>query len=157
MATRSEIEAAVRAADERTQALRERVNAAPEAPLAEGDWRVRDALSHLAARADLMPLIERVRAQAASEDEPAAFDVDAMNAEQIAERSAKTAGQIIDEIHANYTTALSDIAALSDATLAQPVKLPMMPNEIELSDLVLMSVARHVSTHLDEIESALAD
>ncbi len=155
MATREAIIEAIRAADARGEGLRARIVAAPDTPLASGDWRVRDALSHLAARANPLPLVEAVRAMSELEGEPPPFDVDAQNAGQIAERADKSAAEILDEMHAAYDVAAAGVEALDDAALAMPVKLPMMPNEIEMSDLVLMSMGMHVDAHLGEIEAAL--
>ena len=156
MATREAIVQAIRDADARGEALRERIIAAPEAPLAEGEWRVRDALSHLSARANPLPLIEMVSAMAESGAEPpAADDGEAMNAQQIAERTGMSAAEILDEMHAAYEEAVAGINALDDETLARSIKLPIMPNEIEMSDLVVMSMGMHVDAHLGDIEAAL--
>ena len=156
MATREAITEAIRAADARGEALRERIIAAPEAPLAEGDWRVRDALSHLAARANPLPLIEMVSALAESGGAPPPDDGgEAMNAQQIAERADKSAAEILDEMHAAYEEAINGIAGLGDETLARRIKLPIMPDEIEMSDLVVMSMGMHVDAHLGDIEAAL--
>jgi len=156
MATREAIVQAIRDADARGEALRERIIAAPEAPLAEGEWRVRDALSHLSARANPLPLIEMVSAMAESGDAPPPQDEgEAMNAQQIAERASMSATEILDEMHAAYEEAVAGIEGLDDETLARPVKLPIMPKEIEMSDLVLMSTSMHVEAHLGDIEAAL--
>lgn len=156
MATREAIVQAIRNADARGEALRERIIAAPEAPLAEGEWRVRDALSHLSARANPLPLIEMVSAMAESGAEPpTADDGEAMNAQQIAERAGMSAAEILDEMHAAYEAAVAGINALDDETLARSVKLPVMPNAIEMSDLVVMSMGMHVDAHLGDIEAAL--
>ncbi|MCY3880844.1 MAG: maleylpyruvate isomerase N-terminal domain-containing protein [Chloroflexi bacterium] len=156
MATREAIVQAIRNADARGEALRERIIAAPEAPLPEGDWNVRDTLSHLAARANPLPLIEMVTAMAESGAEPPPDDGgEAMNAQQIAERAGMSAAEILDEMHAAYEEAVTGIDGLDDETLARPVKLPIMPDEIQMSDLVLMSMTMHVEAHLGEIEAAL--
>ena len=78
-----------------------------------------------------------------------------MNAQQIAERAGMSAAEILDEMHAAYEEAVTGIGGLDDETLARPVKLPIMPNEIQMSDLVLMSMTMHVEAHLGEIEAAL--
>ena len=156
MATREAIVQAIRNADARGEALRERIIAAPEEPLAEGEWRVRDALSHLSARANPLPLIEMVSAMAESGAEgPPPDDGEAMNAQQIAERASMSAAEILDEMHAAYEEGVAGINALDDETLARSLKLPIMPNEIEMSDLVLMSTSMHVDAHLGDIEAAL--
>ena len=155
MATREAIVLAIRNADARGEALRDRIVASPEAPLADGAWSVRDALSHLAARANPLPLIEMVSAMLQAEGEPPAIDPDAQNAQQIAERADKSAADILNEMHAAYEEAIAGIAGLEDDALARPLKLPGMPNEIEMSDLVLMSMGMHVEAHLGDIEAAL--
>lgn len=155
MATREAIVDAIRGADARGEALRERIVAAPEASLPAGEWRVRDAISHLAARANPLPLIEAVRTLSEAGGEAPAFDVDAQNATQIAERAEKSAADILDEMHTSYADAIAGIEALDEEALTQSVKLPMTPNEIAMSDLLLMSMGMHVEAHLSEIEAAL--
>lgn len=155
MATREAIVQAIRNADARGDALRERIIATPEAPLAGGEWSVRDALSHLAARANPLPLIEMITALSQAGGEPPAFDPDAQNAEQIADRAKKTPAEILDEMHAAYETAIAGIESMDGEALARGVKLPVMPNEVQVSDIVLMSMGMHVEAHLGEIEAAL--
>ena len=145
MATREAIIETIRKSDARGEALRERIIAAPEAPLADGEWRVRDALSHLAARANPLPLIEAVSAMLQAEGAPPAFDPDTQNAEQIAERADKSAFDILDEMHAAYEEAIAGIGvARRRRSWRKGFKLPGMENEIQMSDLVVMSMGMHV-------------
>ena len=155
MATREAIIETIRKSAARGEALRERIIAAPEAPLADGEWSVRDALSHLAARANPLALIEAVSAMLQAEGEPPAFDPDAQNAAQIAERADKSAAEILDEMQAAYEAAIAGIGALDDGTLAMGLKLPGMQAEIQMSDLVVMSMGMHVEAHVGDIEAAL--
>ncbi len=90
-----------------------------------------------------------------AEGEPPAIDPDAQNAQQIAERADKSAAEILDEMHAAYEAAIAGVASLDDATLARTLKLPGMENEIQMSDLVVMSMGMHVDAHLGDIEAAL--
>ena len=155
MATREAIVETIRKSDARAEALRERIIAAPVAPLADGEWSVRDALCHLAARANPLPLIAMVSAMLEAEGEPPAIDPDAQNAAQIAERADKSAAEILDEMHAAYEEAIAGIATLDDDTLGKGLKLPGMENEIQMSDLVVMSMGMHVDSHLGDVEAAL--
>ena len=155
MATREAIIETIRKSAARGEALRERIIAAPEAALADGQWSVRDALSHLAARANPLSLIEAVSAMLQGEGEAPAFDPDAQNAAQIAERADKSVAEILDEMQAAYEAAIAGIDALDDETLGQGLKLPGMENEIHMSDLVVMSMGMHVDAHLGDIEAAL--
>ncbi len=155
MATREAIVHAIQNADARGEGMRDRIIASPEAPLAEGDWRVRDAVSHLAARANPLTLMESLEAMARRGEMPHEFDIDAQNAEQVADRAEKSVAEILDEMHAAYEAAVADLGALDDETLARPIKLPAMPQEMQISDVVLLSMGMHVEAHLGEIEAAL--
>ena len=86
---------------------------------------------------------------------PHEFDIDAQNAEQVADRAEKSVADILDEMHAAYEAAVADLGALDDETLARPIKLPAMPQEMQISDVVLLSMGMHVEAHLGEIEAAL--
>jgi hypothetical protein len=155
MATREAIAHAIRNADARAEGMRDRIIASPEAPLAGGGWRVRDAVSHLAARANPLTLMDSLQAMAETGEMPHEFDVDAQNAEQVAHRAEQSVTEILDEMHAAYEDAIAGLNALDDETLARPVKLPAMPQEVQLSDIVLLSMGMHVEAHLGEIEAAL--
>ncbi|TAK75744.1 MAG: hypothetical protein EPO16_08450, partial [Dehalococcoidia bacterium] len=85
MATRDEIVAAIRSVDERLDALKPLIMANGNAPLNEGTWRVRDALSHLAARANGVDRVaQRVRDTQAGKMPAAPRSIDEINAEQVA-------------------------------------------------------------------------
>src|SRR5687768_7619073 len=91
MPTKQEIVAAITAVDDRLAGLRERILVSGETPLAEGTWRVREALSHLAARSNGVARVVR-RAELAwsgqptpAPGQPGFTSVDDINAGQVAE------------------------------------------------------------------------
>ena len=58
-------------------------------------------------------------------------------------------------MQAAYEAAIAGIGALDDDTLAMGLKLPGMETEIQMSDLVVMSMGMHVDAHVGDIEAAL--
>ena len=96
----------------------------PPSPTASGACAMPSAT--LAARANPLSLIEAVSAMLQGEGEPPAFDPDAQNAAQIAERADKSAAEILDEMQAAYEAAIAGVGALDDGTLAMGLKLPGM-------------------------------
>ena len=87
MATREEIAAALRATDARIDELRDRILDRPEHPLIEGEWRVRDALSHLAARANPVPrVLARIERLDSGGPEAPRINIDEINHGQVEER-----------------------------------------------------------------------
>tara|TARA_Y100000588_G_scaffold379594_1_gene462027 strand:- start:2037 stop:2333 length:297 start_codon:yes stop_codon:yes gene_type:complete len=85
----------------------------------------------------------------------AEFDVEVQNAQQIEERSGNAVSEILDEMHAAYEEAIGEIELLDDEILNKSLQLPGMENEIQVSDLLLMSMGMHVDAHLSDIEAAL--
>ncbi len=160
MATPAEIIAALREVDRRVAALRERALANGETALREGDWRVRDALSHVAARANPLPMAEAMLSRAAGGGaaSPGAppMDIHGINAAQVDDRKDRSVAAILDEIHAGHAAAIAAVGGLDAARLAQRVKIPFPPGETGLGDLLLLAGPRHSGSHVAEIEAALA-
>jgi len=156
MATREEFVAAVQTVDARLDALRDRILADSEAPLNEGSWRIRDALSHLAARANgVNRVLARLEPRPDGQAAPAPRNIDEINAGQVEERTDRTAEQLLDEIRDGHRAALEAIADVDDATLAQVLPLGFRPGEAAVADLMSMGGPRHDHGHIDQIEVAL--
>ena len=84
---RDEVRSAIEAIDARVTALRARLEQHADTPLLEGEWRVRDALSHLAARANPVPnVLRRLTAHEAGTVLPRP-DIHEVNAGQVEERA----------------------------------------------------------------------
>lgn len=154
--TRDEIIRAFRDADARIERLRPHVLAAPEAKLPTGEWNVRDALSHVAARADSLPTVRRWAANAQS-DQPRTqpYDIHEINAGQVRDRSSHSAGDLLDEVIAGHAATVAGLDEIDDGFLAQRFKATFRPEEIEVGEFVAMAGPGHERTHLDEIDAAL--
>ncbi len=156
MTSREDFIAAVRTVDERLQALRPRILEQPEAPLPEGAWRVRDALSHLAARSNgVVRVLARVEAASGGTPAPAPGSIDEINAGQVAERSDRPVEAILDEIRDGHQAAVQAVQALDEALLERVIPLGFRPGEASVADLLVMGGPRHDGNHLDQVEAAL--
>ena len=157
MATRDEVVASIRAVDARLDGLKPRILAQSDAPLKEGTWRVREALSHLAARANGVERVaQRVRDTQAGKAPAAPRTIDEINADQVAERNTKSAAELLDEIARGHAAEIAAIGALDKALLEAMLPLGFRPGESAASDLMIGGGPRHDNTHIDQIEAALS-
>lgn len=158
MTSREDFVAAVRGVDERIAAIRADIVANADKPLLEGTWRVRDALSHLAARANGVPrVLARVEAadDPSSGGAPAPRNIDEINAGQVEERADRSVEELLGEIRDGHTAALAAAAAIDDATLARSIPLGFRPGDATVADLLVMGGPRHDGNHLEQVEAAL--
>ena len=158
MTTRDEFIQAVRGVDERLAALRDEILANPEKPLLEGTWRVRDALSHLAARANgVRRVLARVEAIDNPSGAPAAAprNIDEINAGQVDERVERSAEELLDEIREGHATAIQAAEGIDSVLLERSIPLGFRPGDATVAELLVMGGPRHDGNHLDQIEAAL--
>ena len=154
MATREEIAEAIRTADGRIEALGDRIVAGAERPLPEGEWRVRDALSHLAATANPVPAI---LARVAALDEPGGETPPrTSNEDQIAARADAGAADLVAEAREGYRAALEALADAGDDALARSIPFGFRPGEATAGEMLHMLASGHAGGHIDDIEAALA-
>ncbi len=156
MTNRDDITNGIRAVDERLAALRDRILQGAERPLPEGVWRVRDALSHLAARANGVDrVIQRLGAWEAGQSFMPPRTVDEINAGQVEERSDVPVTALLDELKMGHAAALAALEHVDDATLAKEMPQGFRPGDAAVADLILRGGASHDSGHIDQIEAAL--
>ena len=154
--TRDEIAAAIRETDARLERLRLRLLEAGKRSLSSGDWRVRDALSHLAARANpVARSLWRMEGAIAPGGQPA-LDIHEENAGQVRDRSAQSVAALLEEIAEGHRAALTDLAALDEETLSRRFPVAFSPGELSLIEFIERAGPRHDNNHLDDVESALA-
>lgn len=158
MTTRDEFIQAVRSVDERLETIRDEILANPEKPLLEGTWRVRDALSHLAARANGVPrVLARVEAIDHPSGAPAATprNIDEINAGQVDERVDRSAEELLDEIREGHANAIKAAEGLDSVLLERSIPLGFRPGDATVAELLVMGGPRHDGNHVDQIEAAL--
>lgn len=153
--TRDEIATAVRDTDARLGRMRERLLGAGDKALLTGEWRVRDALSHLAARANpVTRSLWRMEAAMAPGGQPA-VDIHEENAGQVRDRTEQSVDSLLKEIVEGHSAALTDLAVLDEETLARRFPVAFPPGELSLLEFIERAGPRHDNNHLDEVETAL--
>lgn len=157
MTTRDEIIAGIREVDTRLEALRDRIIAAGEQPLQEGTWRVRDALSHLAARANGVDrVVQRLRLWESGQPFMPPRTTDEINAGQVEERTDASVTDLLDEIRAGHAAALAALEHVDDTTLAKEMPQGFRPGDAPVGDLIHRGGPGHDAGHLDQIEAVLS-
>ena len=157
MTTRDDVIARIRAVDARLDALRDRIIAGGERPLSEGTWRVRDALSHLAARANgIDRVVKRLQATEAGTPPPPPRSIDDINAGQVEERAGANVAALLDEIRAGHAAAIAAIGHVDDATLAKTMPIGYRPGDAAVVDLMMGGGPGHDLSHVEQIEAALS-
>lgn len=154
--TRDEIVSAIEATDARLEGLRERLIEAGERPLASGEWRVRDALSHVAARANpVARSIWRMESALAPGGAPA-LDIHEENAGQVRDRSGQSVAELLAEIVDGHRAAVTELLALDEDTLARRFPVAFPPHELSVIEFIQRAGPQHDNSHLDEVEAAIA-
>lgn len=154
--TKDEIATAIRKVDLRLRRLSASIATRPDAKLPEGEWTVRDALSHLAARSNSVPLATGLVESLAKGEPLPIRNIDEINHGQVEERSSASVEEIIEESHRAHQSALEAVAALDEQLLTRMVPSFRGDGEISVAELVLAATAGHENNHLDQIEQALA-
>jgi Mycothiol maleylpyruvate isomerase N-terminal domain len=157
-ARRDEIVADIKACDERLEQLKAAMIAHPDAPLPEGTWTVRDALSHIAARANGVAMAVAVANNslgANPADVGPTFDIDVVNRQQIADRATKDVDALLSETRAGHEAAIGQLASIDDQLLARRMKLPYFEDEVTVIDLIALAGAGHEQSHINDIARAV--
>ncbi len=164
MPTRDEVQSAIGAFDARIDGLRERILANGDAALAESEWTVRAALSHLAARANGVPRVVQRAEQAAqstagdgqqSGSAPPPINIDEINAGQVTERAGRSVLELLDEIRDGHRAAIAAVAELDESLLERSIPRGFRPGDTTVGEMLIMGGAGHDGSHLDQIEAAL--
>ena len=157
MTTRDDITTNIRAIDARLGALHDRIIEGGDRPLPEGTWRVRDALSHLAARANGVDrVLQRLRAYEAGTPFVPPQTIDEINAGQVEERRDASVAELLDEIRAGHAAALEALSHVDNATLAKEMPQGFRPGDSPIADMIQRGGPGHEGGHIDQIEAALA-
>lgn len=156
MTSREDIANQIRAIDARLERLRPAIVANAERQLLEGTWRVRDALSHLAARANGVDrVVQRAKAVAGGTPPAPITSIDEINAGQVEERKDRSVEAILDEIRTGHAAAIAALQHVDDDTLAMQIPLGFRPGEAAVADLMMRGGPGHDGNHLDQVEAAL--
>lgn len=153
--TRDDIVNAITETDARLERLRDRLLEAGERPLATGEWSVRDALSHLAARANpVARSLWRMESATAPGGAPA-FDIHEENEGQVRDRSDQSVAELLSEIVDGHRLAITDLRSLDEQTLSRRFPVAFPPHELSVLEFIQRAGPQHDNGHLDEVEAVL--
>ena len=158
MANHDQIIQAIEDVDQRIEDMWDRILENGDTPLAEGTWKVRDALSHLAARANgvarVMARVEARKNPNASQP-PVPASIDEINAGQVEERSDKSVRELLDEVISGHAAAIAAIREVDRNSLREMLPRAGDPPEMEVGDTIVRGGPYHDHGHLDQIEAVL--
>lgn len=152
--TQQDIIGAIDETEQRLRSLADQIRANPDTRLPEGEWTVRDALCHLAARANDVALLQHLAHRPADAGLPSEIETAEMNNKQIADRSAHDVDTMIAEASQGYAEARASVAQLTDDQLAQHA--PPIPgmDPMTIADLLVVLFRGHAQAHIVTIEQA---
>jgi hypothetical protein len=159
MPTQDEIAEAFQEADARLARLRDRILANGDTALVEGEWAVRDVLSHLAARANgIARVVQRAEQarQASSAGPPPPRNVDEINAGQVEERRDRSVEQLLAELSDGHRAAVDAMRALDTPMLETMLPFGFRPGEASVAEMIIRGGPGHESNHLDLVEAVLS-
>jgi DinB superfamily len=164
MTTKEEVITAIEASETRVNGLAPALLAHAEARLPDdSEWNVRQALSHVAARANAVPLafgvarrVQAAQAQGASDWRGSTRPAD-INQAQIEERLNLSVAELLTELHAGHQAALAAVREMPQDLFDQRVPRFTGEGDMSLGELIQRAGSGHENEHLDQIERAIAN
>jgi hypothetical protein len=162
MTTRAEVIGAIEAVEARVERMAPAILAHADARLPVGEWCVRDALCHLAARSNSVPMVVAAaeellaaKTQGGSERLRRTYNIDEVNRQQIDSRQDRTPRELLGEIGEGHRAEIAAVSALDQEWLDQRIPSFTGQGDMSIVDLVLAAGPGHDTAHLDQIERAI--
>ena len=158
MATRQEIADSVRSFVQRADEIAAGLSPADwEKTTYEQGWTVKQVYCHLASLSASLPFFVNMarNPQPAGGGGGTAFDVDAFNAMQVAQRQGKSTDEILAEMRTGFLSSLKTLDDVSDELLAKEMSVGFIPGKATLADLLVGTVTGHNDEHLSDIQRAV--
>ena len=163
MTTKDEVISAIEAADARMKALAPALLAHGPDRLPDSEWDVRQALCHVAARANPVPLsltiMQRMLVASAQGQKPdfrgGAVRGAEINQAQLDERMDRSVAEVLAEIETGHQTALATVREMPQDEFDQRFPRVTGDGETSLGEMILRAGAGHEKEHLDQIVNAL--
>ncbi len=158
MATRQELVETVRGFIQRADAIAAGLSAADwEKTTYEQGWTVKQAYCHLASLGASIPFFVNMATNPQSAASiGAGFDVDAWNAQQVAQRRDKSDEEVLTELRTGFENSLKFLDSVTDEVLAMETTSAFSGQRGTLTDILVASFKDHHSIHLDDIERAVS-
>ena len=158
MATRQEIVDTVRGFIQRADKIAAGLSPADwEKTTYEQGWTVKQVYCHLASLGASIPFfVNMVTNPQLAGSIGADFDVDAWNAQQVAQRQGKSNKEVLTELRTGFENSLKFLDGVSDEVLAIETTSAFSGQRGSLADILVGSFTGHHGMHLDDIERAVA-
>ena len=165
MTTKDDVITAIETSETRVNGLAPALLANAEARLPDdSEWNVRQALSHVAARANPVPLaigiarrVQAAQGQGSAADRRGSTRPADINQAQIEERLNLGVAELLAEIHSGHQAALAGVREMPQDLFDQRVPRFTGEGDQSLGELILRAGSGHENEHLDQIEQAIAN
>ena len=157
MATRQEIVDTARGFIQRADKIAARLSPTDwEKTTYEQGWTVKQAYCHLASLGASIPFfVNMVTNPQLAGSIGADFDVDAWNAQQVAQRQGKSNEEVLTELRTGFENSLKFLEGVGDEVLAIETTSAFSGQRGTLADILVGSFTGHHGVHLDDIERAV--
>ena len=157
MATKQQIADTVRAFVQRADGIAAGLSPADwEKTTYEQGWTVKQVYCHLASMGGAIPFfVNMAKNPPPSSGGGTAFDVDAFNAMQVAQRQGRCTDEILTELNTAFEGSLKTLDNVSAELLAFEIDVPFLEGRATLGDLLVQTVTSHNDEHLNDIERAI--
>jgi len=157
VATRQEIVDTARGFIQRADKIAARLSPTDwEKTTYEQGWTVKQAYCHLASLGASIPFfVNMVTNPQLAGSIGSGFDVDAWNAQQVAQRQGKSNEEVLTELRTGYENSLKFLDGVSDEVLAIETTSAFSGQRGTLADILVGSFTGHHGVHLDDIERAV--
>jgi hypothetical protein len=155
--TRQELEETVRSFIQRADRIAAGLSPADWAKTTyEQGWTVKQAYCHLASLGASIPFfVNMVTNPSASASIGTGFDVNAWNAQQVAQRQDKSNEEVLAELRTGFENSLKFLDGVSDEVLAIETTSAFSGQRGTLADILVGTFTGHHGMHLDDIERAI--
>ena len=162
MTTKDDVISAIETADARVKALAPALLAHGPDHLPDSEWNVREALCHVAARANPVPLSLSVMqrmlvasAQGLKTEWRGGSRGAEINQTQLVERMDRSVADVLAEIQTGHQAAIATVREMPQEQFDQRFPRVTGDGETSLGEMILLAGAGHEKEHLDQIENAM--
>lgn len=114
----------------------------------EGGWTTKQVLAHVAGVGGMVvPFVTAVSSAPPGANAGQGFDVDAMNAQIVAQRADKTPAELVAEVESSYGAVIEFVRGAADDLLDRRIEFADF-HDLPVSDLMVQIVALHGIAHI---------
>ena len=155
-AAKGDVIGAIRDAQDEVERL---VSSAPESAWSrqgyEPGWNARQLLCHIASTSGVAGFLIGMAKSRSTGGYSGDFDIDAWNAQTVAERQEKPIAEVLAEVRGNCQRDIQGVQNAPDDLLAQQVRAPW-GMEGPLADVIVDSIGEHIMAHVRDLTKVVS-